>query len=289
MFDRIIVPVAPSPPATHLIGLVRRLPARKIVLVRVEPNFQVLAPGPLSNFRPDWRAVRAEQVQDELRGSREQLGERGAPVELAVRFSDDVAGEIIDLAADGDLIVMATQARGVGGSLLFGSTADRVARHAPVPVLLVRAGAGSPEADSPRRLIVPLDGSELAEAAVPVAAKLAAALSLPVLLVRVLEGGRNELAEQAGPGALAEASAYLDQHVAHLAAEGVTAGQEVRAGEPAPALLALVSPEDLVVMTSHGRNGILRWLLGSVADKLVRQAAAPVLLVPAPGRGRAAG
>jgi nucleotide-binding universal stress UspA family protein len=56
---------------------------------------------------------------------------------------------------------------------------------------------------------------------------------------------------------------------------------EVRAGQQATELLDVIAPTDLVVMTSHGRGGVRRWLLGSVADKLVREAAGPVLLVRA--------
>jgi nucleotide-binding universal stress UspA family protein len=59
----------------------------------------------------------------------------------------------------------------------------------------------------------------------------------------------------------------------------VPAGTELRTGQPAPELLAALRPGDLVVLTPHGRGGVRRWLLGSVAEKLVRLAPAPVLLV----------
>jgi nucleotide-binding universal stress UspA family protein len=84
------------------------------------------------------------------------------------------------------------------------------------------------------------------------------------------------------------AEEYLAEQVQQLRNRDLTATAEVLTGSPAVTLLDAIRPDDLVVMTTHGRGGVRRWLLGSVADKLVRAAAAPVLLVPANGPESAA-
>ena len=82
------------------------------------------------------------------------------------------------------------------------------------------------------------------------------------------------------------AEEYLAEQAQQLRNRDLTATAEVLTGSPAVTLLDAIRPDDLVVMTTHGRGGVRRWLLGSVADKLVRAAAAPVLLVPAVARTR---
>ena len=71
--------------------------------------------------------------------------------------------------------------------------------------------------------------------------------------------------------------------------EGIAASGAVLNGSPFFAINDATRPGDLIVLTSHGRGGVRRWLLGSVAEKLVREASVPVLLVPAVERGRVTG
>ncbi|HEU0116127.1 MAG TPA: universal stress protein, partial [Thermomicrobiales bacterium] len=80
----------------------------------------------------------------------------------------------------------------------------------------------------------------------------------------------------------------LQTVVDRLRAQGLTASAEALDGSPFFVLAEALRPDDLVVLTSHGRGGVQRWLLGSVAEKLARTAPCPILLVPAPGRGRGA-
>ena len=140
--------------------------------------------------------------------------------------------------------------------------------------------------------MVPLDGSALAEQAVPVAAAVAADLGVPVHLLRVLDVDALRATVQAGIHAAAayvrsqeavqhHAEEYLAEQAQELRNRNRTATTEVLTGSPAVTLLDAIRRDDLVVMTSHGRGGVRRMLLGSVADKLVRAAAAPVLLVRA--------
>jgi nucleotide-binding universal stress UspA family protein len=205
-----------------------------------------------------------------------------------------------------DLIAMASRGRGAIGRAIFGSVADRVARTATVPVLIVRAAtdeAGTPVAIA--RLVVPHDGSEIAARALPVASDLARRLGIPVHVVSAVDPvtslpmGRGvfgtapmvsaEITDQIWQDAEAEAKATVADAIAHLKDEGIAASGAVLNGSPFFAINDATRPGDLIVLTSHGRGGVRRWLLGSVAEKLVREASVPVLLVPAVERGRVTG
>jgi nucleotide-binding universal stress UspA family protein len=214
----------------------------------------------------------------------------------------DPATEIVQVAAERGvgLIAMTTHGRDILGRVRFGSVADRVARAAAVPTFLVRpAPEGQPaHAADLRRVVVPLDGSERAEAALPVACDLAQQLHAPVRLLRVVDvaADRALLAFwESGLGSAAADQSILDalrddaQQSLAAAAEcvtrlGGTATWELQEGSPAAAIIDVVASGDLLVLTSHGRSGMLRWALGSVAEKLVREAPTPVVLVPASGR-----
>jgi nucleotide-binding universal stress UspA family protein len=217
----------------------------------------------------------------------------GAEIEVAV---GDPAEETLRVAATRGcgMIAMASHGRGSLSRWTYGSVADRVVRAADRPVLVVRPQDGTPALALPTidRLVVPLDGSAVAEGALPVAVAAADRLRVPLRLVLVLDV--DALAVAAGTGIhpvtvllqsldplRAAASAYLLGQGRLLEASGHRASWEVREGSPADELLASTDPQDLVVMTTHGRGGVRRWLLGSVADKLVRHGRAPVLLARA--------
>jgi nucleotide-binding universal stress UspA family protein len=128
-----------------------------------------------------------------------------------------------------------------------------------------------------RRVVVPLDGSAAAERALPLATELANTLECAIHLVTVDErdGG---LRDSAG---LDDAEAYLERQADKVKLAGLAASTEWLAGAPAAALLDLTAPGDLLVLTTHGRGAARRWQIGSVAEKLLRQATAPVVLVRA--------
>lgn len=120
-------------------------------------------------------------------------------------------------------------------------------------------------------LIVPLDASELAEAALPYARALRERFAARLLLVRVVD--IDAPAEVA-----AQARDYLERVASQV---GQPADFTVRYGDPAAEIIdvAAESPDATIVMTTHGRSGIGRWLFGSVADRVVRNAGVPVLLI----------
>jgi nucleotide-binding universal stress UspA family protein len=80
----------------------------------------------------------------------------------------------------------------------------------------------------------------------------------------------------------ADAQTYLDEVQKRLEAEGLTITQDVKVGPIARTILDEIQPGDFIVMGSHGRSGLRRWVLGSVAEELLRHANVPVLMVKAP-------
>lgn len=209
--------------------------------------------------------------------------------------SGDPAEQILRTARDFGvgMIVMTTHGRGALGRWAFGGVADAVTRHAPVPVMVVRPGEGRLE-PAIRRLVVPLDGSSLAETALPVAQSLAQRLGLPVRLVTAVDP--VSLVPSAVAPALAfdaevysetlaalrgEAEGWLARASHALREAGVDTSWGILSGSPYVAIADALQPGDVVVMTSHGRSGVPRLLLGSVAERLVREGPAPVILVPA--------
>lgn len=145
------------------------------------------------------------------------------------------------------------------------------------------------------RILVPLDGSKLAERALPAAEELARLMRTPLHLVRVVDPTQSELSgygiyksvldEGASSALLAEegaaAHAYLERMAAREIEHGVGASSEVRHGITAHEVVAMAQPGDLIVMSTHGRGGLARWFLGSVAEEVVRRAPVPVLMIRA--------
>ena len=241
--------------------------------------------------------VAAEEAARESLASLADRLSAGVPSVRTEVVSGDPADEILRTVrrADVSLMVMSTHGRVVSGRLFFGSVADRVTRYCTCPVLLLRSAS---RAAATKRVIVPLDGSLSAEEALPLAVWASQRLDVPVRLVRVVES--DEISREIRLGPVREsperqkadiqaeararcdraADAYLSALVERLRALGTIAEFEVRTGSPALVLLDLLRADDLAVMTSQGLGGMRRWLLGSVAEKLVRSGPCPILLVP---------
>ena len=163
--------------------------------------------------------------------------------------------------------------------------------HSPAPVLLVRpTGEVAALRSEPGQasILVPLDGSSFAEAALPHAAALAAALGGGILLLYVLEPPMGSYSYP-GVGLVQEsleeehrqAESYLQEVAQRLRSDGLSVQTVVREGWPADVIVyrgATLGPR-LIVMATHGRTGALRLLLGSVALEVVRRSPLPVLLV----------
>lgn len=258
--NHVLAPLDGTPAAEAALRWLQSLPLRRLTLLRV----------------CEQQAADDMEAEQYLVDVAARLGAEERTIETVVR-SGCPAETIVDAARGADLVVMSTGARGGGGRLLFGSVADRVARHSPTPALLIRHGTMADEPAAVRRLVVPLDGSTAAERAIAPAMGLARALDCPIHLITVDETD----SERRSGGNDRASEPYMRRHVQALGASGLTASTERRSGDPGKQLLDAVSRDDLLVLTTHGRGAARRWQIGSVAEKLLRQATAPVVLVRA--------
>lgn len=146
------------------------------------------------------------------------------------------------------------------------------------------------------RIVVPLDGSELAEVALAPAEELAALYRAPIHLVRVLDvsgvvraGGFPVYNAYIDATAFQEAllaeqddsARYLSRIEERERGKGLAVSSEALNGSPAESIVATTKSGDLIVMSTHGRGGLTRWFLGSVAESVLRHAAVPVMIVRA--------
>lgn len=227
------------------------------------------------------------------------------------RLTMEPAEGIADEAglSNADLIVMTTHARKGLDALLHPSVTWEVLRQSDAPILACKsASADDPAAllrglprfmtDSKSPILVPLDGSPQAEGALPLAEELARAFGNPLLLVSAFEqpsplypvggawGGAGMgqdvwLMDQAIRLAEEESRRYLNGKQTELASAGLQVQIEVESG-PAAFFIqdaARQHQAGLIVMASHGRGWLGRFVLGSVAQSVLREVDTPVLLV----------
>jgi nucleotide-binding universal stress UspA family protein len=195
-----------------------------------------------------------------------------------------------------DLVVMTTHGRGPLLRFWLGSVADALIRKLPLPVILVHPHDESEEGEPaaaeplPRRLLVPLDGSPHAERILGPAAELARLSGAELTLCRVVPPipvlGHDLIGYAAGGTDVPltetlrrDAAAYLDGLAGRLRAQGLRVHTRTLVDPyPASAVLGEAEGCDGIALETHGRGGLSRWLLGSVADKVVRGAHVPVLV-----------
>ncbi len=242
------------------------------------------------------------EAKDYLSDIAASLSGQDLKVEVAVPYDDAAEGILLEIDLRGaDLVVMCTHGRSGLGRWIYGSVAEQVLQRSPVPVLLVPpTGEVMKLQQDPARtsgsnaaaFIVPLDGSAFAEAALPHAAELARAFGGTILLLTVVESPMTaytyaevSVVPSVSARLYSEAEAYVTEVARRLAETGL-AVQAVTEEGWSPDIIARHSetPQSgLVVMATHGRTGMARLLLGSVALQVVRRSALPIMLVrPAP-------
>jgi nucleotide-binding universal stress UspA family protein len=296
MYERIVVPLDGSIAAETAVAYARLIPSKSVRLVYVAPARTDVSPDFLAIARTSLRSSPEEIEAAYLNRIGSALRSAERTVEYLVRLGDP-AEQIIAAAGDADLIVIASVHLG-SGRLADGSVADRVVRHAPIPTLVVRAeGAVVPARFT--RVVVPLDGSARAETALPVARRLCADIDASLHLVRVAEPGAAvdlidvglfspKVYESTVAALTDEASRELAAVHGREMGQGTAVSSELLSGAPAAELLAVLKPDDLVVMTTHGAGGAVGWCIGGVAEKLLRRASAPVVLLHARAEGMSA-
>jgi nucleotide-binding universal stress UspA family protein len=194
-----------------------------------------------------------------------------------------------------DVVIMTTHGLSPFSRFWLGSVTDSLVRSAPVPLLLVRPREGSTQAEQApvlRRILVPLDGSALSKQALLPATALASLMGATLLLLRAVAPARLPSYEPAAfdlggeelsaeSRVRAEPQYELDEIAERLRDQQLIVQTHVAVGRhPVATILdEIVNRKiDLVALSTHGRGGLSRAVLGSVADKLVRGASVPVLL-----------
>jgi nucleotide-binding universal stress UspA family protein len=185
-------------------------------------------------------------------------------------------------------IVLGTHGRAGLGRLFLGSTTEAVLRGSTIPVLAIGPSAHTTPDDRRcfERVIVAVDGSAPADAAVEASIELAAAGRLQLTFCGVAET-EAVIGDDIATTTIVEEDSYeraranVERAVTRARERGVVAASRVVEGSPAPSIVREAHDPnvDLIVAGSHGRRGVSRFLLGSVAEALVRTSPVPVLVV----------
>jgi nucleotide-binding universal stress UspA family protein len=188
-----------------------------------------------------------------------------------------------------DLIVMSSHSRGGVTRIALGSVTDYLIRHTNIPVLVVKPPVsfiGATPEETFSRIVVPLDGSALAEQILPEVAALASRLNSTVALLQVLTPLTDSQEQIIQPGFPRPdtdvADAYLARAASYLTKEGLAVSKEVVLRDDiATAILdySAGAITDLIAITTSGSGGISRFVFGSVADEVARKSPTSLLVL----------
>jgi nucleotide-binding universal stress UspA family protein len=304
MHSAIFVPLDGSPFAEHALplalGIARRAEAVlhvahvHVPVAALYTGNELAADAPLDFQVWEQEHVYLQEVVKRLKG----VGRlRVTSTLLDGPVAESLAEQAV--AAEANLLVMTTHGRGPFSRVWLGSVADRLVRLAPMPLLLLRPPDGPPDLSEeplPQHILIPLDGSALAEQVLEPALALGRLAQADYTLLAVIEAAlvpeyaiAGHLQEEREGAAAwprqAKVQAYLDQVAARLRGHSSHVKTRLILNQlPAAAILqeAHRHPRQLIALATHGRRGLNRMLLGSVADKVIRGTSAPVLVYRPP-------
>ncbi len=291
MFERILLPLDGSELAEKALPYGEELGKRlgsEIILLHVC--------GPEHLPHQHMHKVYLDNMAENLaRKIREGAPHVKAKVTARVEVGDphDNICSLVEKNDIGLIIMTASGDAGVKPAIL-GSVADHVCRTVPTPVILIKPQDASRIQGKQQlisRIFLPSDGSDLSKLAFPVAEELATRLKVPITLF--------EMAQMFIPYVADESSTYFDttkldeetegmvngEVIAlekELTAKGLSVTHEVTLGRDAAGDIIELSKKtgaDLIIMSTHGRSGMGRWVLGSVVEKVLRHGELPLLLV----------
>ena len=310
MYSKVIVPLDGSEFSERSLPYARLIAGALSIPIELVEAFDVLPPAVhtastrLATERMHEAAQ--ERSEDYLRRVRAELRGQGY-VATATTLHGEPAQAIMRWVGDDPdaLVIMSTHGRGGIARWALGSVADKALHLIPNAMLLIRGTGATPTAEvGPEAVLAPLDGSTLSELSLEHAATMAAALQARIVLLRVNQDAeiyRQYLrtAERGVRGnpepdwTPAEELAWVDAEDARISLErasrrladefGFAGDVEIRLVESRNVARAIVdtaaSEQAMLVMTTHGRSGINRLVLGSVTDQVVRHSDVPVLVV----------
>jgi nucleotide-binding universal stress UspA family protein len=292
--ERLRVAPAEAPPRIVPVGI------QDVATVPARPAAEERSPYPHEPGGPYVSQI-WENAQTTLRRRHEAithaLSRQGVKVESLTALGKP-ADEIVRVAEQQgcDLVAMSTHGRTTLGRGILGSVTDKVIHTSSLPTLTITPERAEKyhAGDAINAVMCPLDGSPLAETALPYVEELARKMSLEALLVRVLKIGGIYAAyadgyPYAGVTELeaeieADAAEYMKEVAENLRGKGLSVRWKLLKGAPAQSIVDLAheEPQDLIVLTTHGRSGLTRWVIGSVAEAVIRASGDPVLVIPPP-------
>jgi nucleotide-binding universal stress UspA family protein len=303
MFERILVPLDGSPRAEMIlpqIGRILRHEDAEILLLRsyFVPDVNAEWAIASADLRRQERAAAQAYLHDVAR----RFSGRGAKVHGRV-LSGPAASAILEAAEEegATMIAMATHGRTGLARFALGSVAEKVLRASPVPVLVVRSFRATPKGDlepaTPdelpfRKILVPVDGSKAASAAVAPAVKFGRLFESRAVVLRAVAPyvppgpilpGMEPILPPEIPAPDPEKDPATAAAAKRFEAAGLRAVRRTVVGDPASAILEHASEAgvDLIAMATHGRSGLKRWAMGSVTERVLRGATVPLLVVRA--------
>ncbi len=281
VFSRILVGVDDSDVSSEAVAFATRLAAehggRLIICNSVNwlpVVTQIASSGAIIDPTPAVDDLKAEG--EALLDRAMEIAERGGVIAQRVALEGEPALNLLEQAAERkcSLIVMGTHGRQGAERLFAGSTTEAVLRGSAIPVLTVRAGTtiAAPGKRCFETIVAGVDESEPSNAAIHTILDLPAEDRRHVIFYSVA-GAREDEADQA--------HRVVGKAVGLANARGISAKGRVIAGHPDEALIASAQQQgaDLIVLGSHGRHGLHRLFLGSVAEGVVRKSPLPVLVV----------
>lgn len=286
---RVLVPLDGTPLAASILPHAKQLAGEGGELILVRDPIGTVS-GRIDLYQSEEEAVWGALASLETQAA--QLRQEGVKVESHVLLMVDPA-YAIDVAAriyHADMVACATHGRGPLGRVLRGSVVWRALADSPVPVLVrhSEAPSGYKSIFAPEpRILVPLDGSKSAELALPLAQQLMKEWNASLWLVHVVSSypitglprTKIDLEAVSDAGARHTARHYLDEVAGRLTGK---IRKHVLFGPVSEHLIAAVRTWNVthVVMTSHGRTGLPRAVLGSVADDLIQHLGCPIIVIP---------
>jgi nucleotide-binding universal stress UspA family protein len=301
----LVVPLDGSPFGEQALPVAARLAAAHGATLHLVTNAGALVQPLHVGGAPVYDTAFDDERRRELDAYLQRVAERvraehGCRVSTALLTGDAPADAIAEEAvrAGAQLVVLTTHGRGGFSRMWLGSVTTELLRHSSLPLLVVRAGDEAPAAaERPAHVLVPLDGSDVAEQVLEHALAVVAPYDARFTLLRVVSMGASMLPydqtfwtateQRVLEGERAAAEDYMLALVERLRARGVPAeGVVVLESDPARTILREAEERraDLVAMSTHTRSGAARLFVGSVTDKVLRAATTPVLAVRPPRR-----
>lgn len=282
---RVLVPIDGTALSSFILPDARRLagPDGTIILVR-DAGGTLYGSGMLVGI------AETQEAEEALEDLAEQLRSEGVDTEAHTLALVNPA-DAIDAAAGAyraDMIACASHGRSAIGRLLRGGVAWKALSHSPVPVLLRHMNSSEPIPfeSVQRHIMVPLDGSNYSERALPLAYELAAEWDANILLIQVVAPPPTPAVPYSALPieweGLEDEREMASRYLSRIANGAPNVRTQIRVGAVTSQLLKAVNDQDItdVVMASHGRTGLARMIVGSVADELIHQLRCPVIVIP---------